>query len=276
MEPISLFSSHPPSRPQVFLFYNRIFSNYQMSPHSHHYIEFMCLESGSCRFQLQDGEHQLKAGQFICLDAGVPHGMVVEEPARILNVEFYFSSPKSDPLAEKILPLPPPKKAGYYILEDNTNISTLMKMIIGEVTGHRPQQQLAAELLIWQLLLELRRLAQDQEQLHGNRHVRKAMAYLDSHYYADFSIGQLAEKLNLNRSYLQRIFKKETGCTPAAYLLNLRLQRASALLARTDLPIAEISDYVGFSSQQYFTHVFRKHKGMTPRQYRLTKKVTKT
>ena len=270
MEPISLFSSHPPSRPQVFLFYNRIFSNYQMSPHSHHYIEFMCLESGSCRFQLQDGEHQLKAGQFICLDAGVPHGMVVK--SRRISTLSFISALKSDPW-KKFYASPP--KGRIFILEDNTNISTLMKMIIGEVTGHRPQQQLAAELLIWQLLLELRRLAQDQEQLHGNRHVRKAMAYLDSHYYADFSIGQLAEKLNLNRSYLQRIFKEETGCTPAAYLLNLRLESFGSPCTK-DLPIAEISDYVGFSSQQYFTHVFRKHKGMTPRQYRLTKKVTKT
>ncbi len=277
METAGLFNLSRPAAPRVFLFYNKFFSDYHMSPHTHPYVEFMCLESGSALLRLPDGEHKLGAGQFICLDSGVPHGMIIKEPTRILNVEFEFQPQDNANVSERILPLPYPRnRVPYFILNDNTNIATFMKMIINEVTSHQPDQQLAVELLIWQLLLELKRLAASEEQLQGNCHVRKAMAYLDSHYFENCSVSLLAAKMNLNRSYLQRIFKAETGSTPAAYLLELRLQRASALLARTDLPIAQVSDYVGFSSQQYFTHVFCKHQGMTPRQYRLTKqKATK-
>jgi AraC-like DNA-binding protein len=272
MERASLFTFPYPCEPRVFLFYNRIFSNYQMSPHSHHYVEFMCLESGSGLFQLPDGTHRLEKGQFIFLDGGVPHGMVVEESTRILNVEFELEPKEESHLSKRILPLPlPPGHPRYFILEDNTNISTLLKMIIGEVTSHRQNQELAVELMIWQLILELGRLIEGQGKLQGNYHVRQALAYLDNHFYEDCSIGGLAQKMGLNRSYLHRIFKEETGLTPRTYLLKVRLERACGLLARTDLPIAEVSDYVGFSSQQYFNHVFRKYKGMTPRQYRLAK-----
>ncbi len=274
----SLFTLPYPCKPKVFLFYNRIFSNYQMSPHSHHYVEFMCLESGRGIFQLPDGEHRLEAGQFIFLDGGTPHGMIVEESARILNLEFDFEPQENSHLSQRILPLPTAAEhPRYLIMEDHANISTLIKMIIAELTSHRQNQELAVELMIWQLILELGRLIEGQGQIQGNYHVRRALAYLDSHFYEDCTIGSLAGKLGLNRSYLQRIFKEETGQTPRAYLLDLRLGRACGLLARTDLPLAEVSDYVGFSSQQYFNHFFRKHKGMTPGQYRLTKqKATKT
>ena len=114
MERASLFTFPYPCEPRVFQFYNRIFSNFQMSPHSHHYVEFMYLESGSGLFQLPDGEHRLEAGQFIFLDGGILHGMIVDEPSRILNIEFYFEPREDSYLSQRILPLFEPEDHPYY------------------------------------------------------------------------------------------------------------------------------------------------------------------
>ena len=86
--------------------------------------------------------------------------------------------------------------------------------------------------------------------------MRRALAYLDNHFYEDCTVGDLAEKLGLNRSYLQRIFKEETEANTCSvsvkFTSGARLPAAEANRSA----LAEVSDYVGFSSQQYFNHVF--------------------
>ena len=80
-----------------------------MSPHSHHYVEFMCLESGSCLFQLPDKEHQLQAGGIPLLEGGIPHGMIVEEPTRILNLGGDFEPSPDSQLSVESCPWPLPQ-----------------------------------------------------------------------------------------------------------------------------------------------------------------------
>ena len=58
------------------------------------------------------------------------------------------------------------------------------------------------------------------------------------------------------------------GVTPNEYLTRLRMEKAEMLLARTDIPIIEISGYVGINSRQYFSFLFKKHTNATPSQYR--------
>ncbi|MBR2562605.1 MAG: helix-turn-helix transcriptional regulator, partial [Eubacterium sp.] len=72
----------------------------------------------------------------------------------------------------------------------------------------------------------------------------------------------------LNPSYLSTLFKQVTGQTFKEYLNHVRIQEAQRLLTHTDYPIMEISIACGFSDQSYFTKVFRKYTGLTPRQYR--------
>ena len=65
-------------------------------------------------------------------------------------------------------------------------------------------------------------------------------------------------------------FTRYKGVSPISYLINRRIDEAKELLTHSNLPIAKIAQSVGFSSQSYFSQVFRKEMHMTPGAYRKT------
>ncbi len=84
----------------------------------------------------------------------------------------------------------------------------------------------------------------------------------------DFSLQEAADKVGLSVAYLSRIFRKETGYTFVDYLTNLRMRKASILLQDDSVKIYEVAERVGYSSQQYFSLVFKKKLGVNPIDYK--------
>ena len=85
----------------------------------------------------------------------------------------------------------------------------------------------------------------------------------------DFSLGYIADKLAVNKSYLSRLFLQETGETFTDYLLKFRLKKGEELLANTDMTVTAISLEIGYNDPHYFSYVYKKERGYTPRDYRI-------
>ena len=98
--------------------------------------------------------------------------------------------------------------------------------------------------------------------------IRKATEYIASHYAEELTLTEVADAIHLNPTYLSTLFKQVTGHSFKTHLNEVRIQEAQRLLKYTDYSILEISIACGFSDQSYFTKVFRKFTGMTPKQYR--------
>lgn len=92
--------------------------------------------------------------------------------------------------------------------------------------------------------------------------------FLDANYAEDISLDTLAALTHMNKYYLAHAFTKYTGLSPINYLLQKRIQEAKSLLESTSCSIAQISNMLGFSSQSYFSQVFKKSTGKTPIQHR--------
>ena len=98
--------------------------------------------------------------------------------------------------------------------------------------------------------------------------IKKATEYIAAHFAEEITLADVANEIHLNASYLSTLFKQVTGVSFKEYLNKIRIEEAQRLLLNTDYPIMHIAISCGFSDQSYFTKVFKKHTGLTPKQYR--------
>ncbi|QAT43398.1 AraC family transcriptional regulator [Aminipila luticellarii] len=96
----------------------------------------------------------------------------------------------------------------------------------------------------------------------------KALQFINKHYKEKITLKDIEQNLHVNASYFSTLFKHEMGVTFTDYLNELKIEHASDLLSTTNLSIIDISLSAGFDDQSYFTKVFKKAKGVTPKQYR--------
>lgn len=99
-----------------------------------------------------------------------------------------------------------------------------------------------------------------------------AVHYIKEHITEPLRAADIASHVNLSTSYFLKRFKAETGSGVSEYITKSRIDEACMLLSYTNKSLTEISNYLYFSSQSYFQNVFKKITGMTPGQYRNTKK----
>ncbi len=98
--------------------------------------------------------------------------------------------------------------------------------------------------------------------------IQKAITYISTDLTADLSLKSLANQINVNASYLSTLFKKEVGIPLTEYVNRNRIEYSKTLLSDTDLAIKSIAIYSGIPDIQYFTRMFKRITGMTPKAYR--------
>lgn len=100
------------------------------------------------------------------------------------------------------------------------------------------------------------------------REVEEVMIYFREHYHEAINIESFVEERGYGVRSFFRNFKKYTGLTPLQYLLEVRLLNAMKLLETTNFQINEISRLVGYDNALYFSRLFHKHMGVSPKEYR--------
>lgn len=99
------------------------------------------------------------------------------------------------------------------------------------------------------------------------RQVEQAVRWLTLQYSQTISIEKMAQTLGYHRTHLSKMFKRETGMSPMAYLLQIRMERARLLLAEP-LTIEQVAASVGYSDPLYFSKLFKKFYGQSPTEHR--------
>ena len=86
-------------------------------------------------------------------------------------------------------------------------------------------------------------------------------------FFDELSVSEIAEQLGISSNYLSKLFKEETGTGFAVYLTDYRIERSIALMKEHTLPLSQIAERCGFRQYTYFTNVFKKKTGKSPRAY---------
>ena len=107
----------------------------------------------------------------------------------------------------------------------------------------------------------------------GGKMLKKALDYIDDHYDCDtLSLNLVAENIGMSASYLSAIFSQNMQKTFVEYVTEKRIEKAKKLLKQTDKNSGEIAKAVGYKDSHYFSFVFKKLQGCSPREYRAEKK----
>lgn len=109
----------------------------------------------------------------------------------------------------------------------------------------------------------------------SHKYVEMAKNYIETNYnFTHISIAEIADNLNLDRSYFSTLFKKCTGKSPQEYLLDFRLNKAAELLTVSALKSGEIGRACGYTDQFNFSKMFKRKFGISPSQYASIQKKT--
>lgn len=230
---------------------------------------------------IEDGDrHLLLPNQFFFLKSGVHHWgeKSFELGSAWYYAHFYCAEPEdgmeelpSGIYYDQKVSLSREENRKYIVLPKLTEDTggnrierNFVKLIEAHVHGNIPQ----ASVWLWQIFLECARTAQDD--LVGNAYVRQMQEYIRTHYIEDFTAEEIEGACGLSYKYAGTLFKEATGRTIREYQRMLRLDKAQQLLKETDRSVTEIAQLAGFTDVFYFSKIFHKEKGCSPRDYRRT------
>lgn len=141
--------------------------------------------------------------------------------------------------------------------------------ISGLISAHGREQatEITARYLQW-----LIRESRGTEALRNNA-VQAVLEQVHKDCSHAWSIDSLADSLHVNAGYLSHLFKEQTGRCFTDYLAEQRISRAIELMQTTNLTLAQIGERVGYNDPNYFSRVFKKRRGMGPREFSKNLKV---
>lgn len=107
--------------------------------------------------------------------------------------------------------------------------------------------------------------------------IRQARAFIDQNFTdPNISLGDAAKSVHLSPNHFCTVFSQETGLTFIEYLTGMRMERARDMLGKTQMRSSDIAVEVGYRDPHYFSYLFKKHTGVSPRDYRRTQQADAT
>lgn len=251
----------------------------RISWHQHDCYEILLLADGSTTYEFRNGDRvTLSGGQFLVIPPGIDHRGVndIRSPARLTGVMFDSDAKQ----ATKLTPFYTKEfKAICRSMESGATETRQMGSLLRTLVRGLQEDFLAVDgkvalslpslrIHVCQLLIEVSKQLQMPQVTGSKQLVQHAVEYMRSHLFETRTIEDVAFRAGCSRARLFAVFKEETGMTPNDYWQRLRVESSQQLLRSSDRSITEIAIHCGFSTSQYFSSVFRKYVGMTPKEYR--------
>lgn len=158
-----------------------------------------------------------------------------------------------------------------FLCSDSRKLEALTEQLLQSPKGTFDQQLYRQFLLcsVLSLLVKDRSFGQSKGiQSRQNTYIEKALNYIAEHYFESSLINNMASYLGITRNYLFLLFKENLGCSPSAYVIQFRLERAGQLLQQTELSLEDIASSCGYQEPAVFSKAFKKKYGMSPSYYR--------
>jgi len=249
--------------------------------HAHNYLEIGYCYEGTGIFVVENKVMPFAAGDICVIPASLMHlarstvGTISLWTWTYLDPIRLVTLPPSEQSLLDPMALSGPDFVNIIKPAADASVGGIVRQMIDEMHQASPQYRLVVRGLVCTLMARLYRLIPQtgaktpitdrRDSLHR---ISKALEYLAGHYTETIRIGDLADRCRVSVPTLRRLFHRALGTPPLEYLIRLRIQMASSLLAGTDRPILDIAFDVGFETLSSFNRHFKRHTGLSPRQWR--------
>lgn len=228
----------------------------------HENIEFIVTFEGEGDVACDDRMIRVKAGDIVCINAYVAHAVHSSAGhfSQCLIIDSNFCRTNGiDTTALRF--------------EEKISDPKLFALFEAIDCAHALEEPYAAVSLRGALLsfmahLASNHLAQGVPAIPPPESIQLAISYMKCNLARPITLADLADESGLSRTHFAHRFKAVLGVPPLTYLNTLRMERACAMLAESDVPVAEISAACGFDSPSYFARAFKKTFGVRPSVYR--------
>lgn len=244
--------------------------DWQSLPHTHHFTELFYVISGKGSFLIEDDLVPVKPNDLIIINPHIEHTekTVTNDPMEYIvfgvdGLAFSFDNPKEESQ----------KNYSYYSYTSAKNhLVDFAQVMLAEFREKKPKFDIVCQSILQVLLIFIAREQHlsiiSDSTFKISKECALAKRYIDTNYSKNITLDTLAEVTHINKYYLAHSFASCIGQSPISYLTDKRLQASMELLINTNYSIAQVASSTGFSSQSYFSQIFKKAVGLTPQQYR--------
>lgn len=228
---------------------------HSFSEHDHSVWEIMLIVEGRGRVFVSGKSYPVRKGNVLCIPPSAPHRSVSEEGMRDYCVAF-----EDFPIFQR--------KELKVLYDDTGSVETVLDMIlvaVRRVPGNQKELLESLGNVFAQLLMAL------LDDGDGGKAIvhdfKKTM--MDHLHDTDFVVGEAMRKSGFSEGYLRRIFRAATGLSPVQWLNGQRIEYAKRCFRQyPDLYlIREVGAMSGYSDPYYFSRIFKKYTGVSPRQF---------
>ena len=213
------------------------------------YVAF-CVKQGSFSYQIGEDKEELACeGEIVICPPNYPFRRKIIQPSEICMIKFKTS---------EAFHVSGKKIRVSNILRFNDDLYKLERCLFCHTLFNEP--------IFSHYCMDVLYLALDS--IGENSKIAVAKNYIEQNYDKEIFINEIAEQMGYSTPHLINKFKGYYGITPKAFVSQVRILKAKELLLATDKLSREIAYRLGFSDELYFIHFFKKHTGLTPRQFR--------
>ncbi len=230
------------------------------------HVLIYCVE-GAGWYRVGEQEHQVSANQYFILPSGKPHAYGADDSQPWTIYWIHFTGEHADIYSQgAILPHDINPAVNSRINERNTIFEEIFSTL---ERGYDLENLRYASSLLHYYLASMRYLRLYRQVEPETQSVADAVIhYLKENIEKRITLQQLAEYMGYSQSHLSMRFRQETGDSPLNHLNKLRIERACQLLRETNLKVNQICHKVGVEDAYYFSRLFHKFMGVSPKAYR--------
>ena len=222
----------------------------QSRQHKHDYHQIVLPLQGVIEMKMGEFDGKVSVGDAFVIHAGLNHAFSADEAARFLVVDLSQLPPNLCHAQTQKFLLSPATLA---------YVQFAGLQLMSKTNAH-------LENAMCGMLLQL--LEQQGQQLRIDPRIASVISEIQQDISQNWSVERLAKLSFLSPTQFKTVFKSNLGQTSQQFVLQLRMEKAKALLTHTDLPVQLIGEKVGFSNPSAFTRRFSQFFGLSPKSYR--------